>query len=194
MRTPSRPLDHLVVAARTVDEGAAWIRARLGVEMLAGGRHATMGTHNRVLPLGQGVYLEVIAIDPEGIVPARPRWFGLDEPATARLLSQGPALLHWAERTDDLEAAARSSPDDVEIVAFERGPYRWRMALTRDGSLPGHGLRPTLIEWHSAHPTQAMADCGCNLVDRGGPRQGDARVLTPHGERTLPWRLPQGTE
>src|SRR5207244_2336804 len=99
--------DHLVVVARTLEEGAAWIRERLGVEMLAGGRHVTMGTHNRVLPLGQGSYLEVIAIDPEGRAPSRPRWFALDDPATVRLLSTGPALLHWAERTSELEAEAR---------------------------------------------------------------------------------------
>jgi hypothetical protein len=187
-------LDHLVVAARTLDEGAAWIRERLGVEMLPGGKHPTMGTHNRLLPLGRGAYLEVMAIDPEGGTPSRPRWFSLDDPATARLLSQGPALIHWAEQSADLEADAAASADDVEIIAFERGPYRWRMALTRDGSLPGRGFRPTRIQWDSAHPTGAMPDCGCNLVARGGPREGDARVMTPHGERTLPWRLPQGTE
>ena len=32
-------LDHLVVAARTLDEGAAWVEARLGVPMGPGGKH-----------------------------------------------------------------------------------------------------------------------------------------------------------
>jgi len=189
-----KALDHLVIAARDLEEGAAYVRDRLGADVQPGGKHATMGTHNRLLSLGGGVYLEVIAIDPDATPPSRPRWFGLDEPSTRHHLAQGPALMHWVERTDDLEAEAGRSPDDVEVLAFARGPYRWRMALTRDGSLPGGGLRPTLIQWHSGHPTAAMADSGCNVVALGGPNAGDLRLMTPHGERRLPWRLPRAGE
>ena len=71
------PLDHLMIAARTLDEGAAYVRERLGVEVLPGGRHETMGTHNRVLSLGGGVYLEVIAIDCTGrFAPTMIQWPG----------------------------------------------------------------------------------------------------------------------
>jgi hypothetical protein len=45
-------LDHLVVAARALEDGVAWVEARLGVTMGAGGKHALMSTHNRVLNLG----------------------------------------------------------------------------------------------------------------------------------------------
>jgi hypothetical protein len=48
-------LDHLVVLAATLDEGAAWCEATLGVAPGAGGRHALMGTHNRLLRIdGEG--------------------------------------------------------------------------------------------------------------------------------------------
>ena len=187
-------LDHLVVAARDLDEGEAWLQERLGVRVVPGGKHPTMGTHNRVLSLGPGLYLEVIAVDPEAAAPARPRWFGLDEPATRALLAQGPALLHWVERTSDLERAARASPDDVEILAFSRGPYSWRMALTRDGSLPGGGTRPTWIQWDGPHPSEALADSGCRLLALGGPGGAGARFATPLGERLLAWRLPARRE
>ena len=186
----SRALDHLVIAARDLEEGAAYVRERLGADLVAGGKHATMGTHNRVLSLGPGAYLEVIAIDPEAPRPTHPRWFGLDEPATVALLASGPALLHWVERTDDLEAEVRSVGEGLVIRSFERGPYRWRMALTRDGSRPGHGLRPTLIQWDGVHPSERLPDSGCRLVALGGPRSGDARIATATGERTVPWRLP----
>ena len=46
-----RELDHLVVAARTLEEGAAWVEAKLGVPMAGGGKHDLMGTHNRLLRL-----------------------------------------------------------------------------------------------------------------------------------------------
>ena len=45
-------LDHLVVAAAGLDAGAAWLEAHLGVPLAPGGKHAAMGTHNRLLKLG----------------------------------------------------------------------------------------------------------------------------------------------
>ena len=48
-----------------------------------------MGTHNRVLGMAGGMYLEVIAIDPDAAAPERPRWFGLDEPAMRERLRGG---------------------------------------------------------------------------------------------------------
>jgi hypothetical protein len=180
-------LDHLVVAARTLDEGAAWIEQRLGVKTVAGGKHATMGTHNRLLKLDAGRYLEVISIDPEAPPPARPRWFELDTAPMKARLAEGPALIHWVERTDDLEAAVRASGEPVELVSFSRGPYRWRMGLPRDGSLPGRGARATLIQWEGAHPWDALPETGVSLLEfRPERRPLSATFVTAAGPRTIP--------
>lgn len=37
-------LDHLVIAARNLEEGRAWLEGRLGVSMQPGGEHASFGT------------------------------------------------------------------------------------------------------------------------------------------------------
>lgn len=77
-------IDHLVVGAATLEEGVAHVCALLGVREDAFspvGRHARYGTHNRCLGLEGGVYLEVIAVDPQAPPPPQPRWFGLDDPA-----------------------------------------------------------------------------------------------------------------
>ena len=88
-------LDHLVIAAASLAEGCDWAEARLGVAAAGGGRHANMGTHNALWGLGES-YLEVIAVDPEGVRPDRPRWFGFDDPAVQARLEQGPCLMTWA--------------------------------------------------------------------------------------------------
>lgn len=45
--------DHLAVACRNLDEGAAWVGAHLGIPPDAGGRHPRIGTHNRLPDHGQ---------------------------------------------------------------------------------------------------------------------------------------------
>lgn len=160
----SLALDHLVVAARTLEEGAAWLEARLGVEPLAGGKHAAMGTHNRVLSLGPSAYLEIIAIDPEAPPPARPRWFSLDDPALQSRLTGGPGLVHWVARAGDLAAARDRLGDRVgDLLDLERGDYRWRIGVPPDGALPEQGAFPTLIEWRGPHPAQRLPDLGVRL-------------------------------
>jgi len=71
-------IDHLVIAAPDLASGTAHVADVLGIAPQGGGAHPRMGTHNRVLGMFGGMYLEVIAIDPEAAAPQRPRWFGLD--------------------------------------------------------------------------------------------------------------------
>jgi Glyoxalase-like domain len=157
-------IDHLVVAARSLDEGAAWVESRLGVAPAGGGRHPLMGTHNRVLGLGHAVYLEVIAVDPGGAQPPRPRWFSLDAPAMRERLERGPALIHWAASADDIVALATDSPVDLgEVIALSRGDLRWRITVPRDGGLPAGGVFPSLIQWEQGSPAAALPDSGCRL-------------------------------
>lgn len=180
-----RDFDHLIVAARTLDEGAAWVEAQLGVAPFAGGKHPTMGTHNRLLKTGPGSFLEVIAVDPEAPAPGRPRWFDLDAPAMRERLAHGPALIHWVERTDDLEAALRDYSEEMEILSFVRGVHRWRMGVARDGRRPAAGRLPTLIQWESGpHPADILPESGCVLT-AFRPVTLEADFSTPLGVRTI---------
>ncbi len=185
-------LDHLIVAARTLEEGARWIERELGVAPVPGGKHALMGTHNRLLALGAGRYLEVIAIDPEAPAPARPRWLALDDPAMRARLAKGPALIHWVERTDDLEAALRSYSPEIEILSLGRGPYRWRIGVPPDGTIPGNGTLPTLIQWQGAHPADALPPSGVTLLDFRHSTTGLAATFSSsRGTRTIRGREPE---
>ncbi len=152
-------LDHLVIAADDLDTGADWFRRQTGLELVPGGEHPLMGTHNRLLSLGDAAYLEVIAINPAAPGPDHPRWFDLDR------FDGETALRTWVVRCDDLEAALAAAPPGSGVPrAFERGDLRWRMAVPEDGRLPFDNLFPALIEWQSeAHPAPRLPDAGARL-------------------------------
>lgn len=168
-------LDHLVVAARSLDEGVAWCERTLGLTPGPGGKHALMGTHNRLFsiasPVFPAAYFEVMAVDPQAPPPSRRRWFGLDDAATRRALASGPGLLHWVMRCDDIEARCarlhRQGFDVGEVITASRqtptGLLSWRIAVRGDGALVAGGAVPTLIRWGERHPAQDMPDSGVRL-------------------------------
>src|SRR5262252_2609059 len=159
-------LDHLVVACKDLDQGTAWLIDRLGVEPQPGGKHPLMGTHNRLLRVGAGCYLELIAIDPDAPAPARPRWFSLDAPEMQARLAEGPELVTWAVRTDKIVEAVTRVPELGQVHAVTRGAYAWRITIPEDGSLQFGGLLPTVIQWDSdAHPAAALEPRGFELQE-----------------------------
>jgi hypothetical protein len=150
-------LDHVTLGAAALDQGADLLRRTLGLETQPGGKHPDMGTHNRLARVGDTAFLEVLAIDPEAPRPFRPRWFGMDSPACRARLAHGPAPIGWVVRTDDIEAAAAASPVPLgPIVPLSRGGRSWRLTVPDDGSVPGDGLLPGLIQW-SPGPLPATA-------------------------------------
>src|SRR5699024_10880801 len=100
-------IDHIIITAPSLDAGGEWVHACLGASPGGGGGHPRMGTHNRVLRLGDTMYLEVIAVDPGAAAPSRPRWFGLDAlSCTAR-----PRLAGWVSRAQDIRAAGAAATE-----------------------------------------------------------------------------------
>ncbi|WP_108482612.1 VOC family protein [Oceaniglobus ichthyenteri] len=153
-------LDHLAIAATVLEDGVAFVEAAFGVTMAPGGAHGAMGTHNRLLSLGPDLYLEVIAIDPAGRDPGRPRWFDLD-----RFVGL-PRLSNWIVACDDLRAGLAAAPEGTgEVVELQRGDLTWSMAVPASGVLPYDGVAPALIQWHGgAHPAPRLPDVGCRLI------------------------------
>jgi hypothetical protein len=173
-------LDHLVIAAATLEQGENHLEALLGVRPKRGGKHVAMGTHNSVLRLDDGAYLEIIAVDPEGITPDRPRWFELDTPSMRASLAHGPRLIHWVARCDDIDAARDLSPADYGLIyPMQRASYSWRMTIPDDGHLPGGGLLPTLIQWSgSHHPADALDDGHIRVAAVAGAHPEPATIRT----------------
>lgn len=210
----SARLDHITLTAPTLEAGADYVRRQLGVEPQPGGEHPHMGTHNRLLRLGEAMFLEVIAVNPAAPAPNRPRWFALDHLAA----DATPRVAAWVAACEDIDAAvAAAAPLALgNIEAMTRGQASWRITIPADGSLPLHGVAPSLIQWTvTAHPASRLEDRGCTLValegvhpqaeaitamlaavgfsgdfsvrqgGPGEPAQLVARIRTPQGVRTL---------
>jgi hypothetical protein len=152
-------LDHLVIAAPSLEIGATWFERQTGVKAQAGGKHALMGTHNLLARLGTDTYLEIISVDPDAPKPPRARWFELDTPILE------PRLIHWVARCENLDQI--KDPDGI-ITAVTRGAYSWRITIPDDGHLPADGLVPTLIQWHSQNPCSSLESCGLELLKLEG--------------------------
>lgn len=199
--------DHIAVSGETLPEAISHVEEALGVSLQPGGQHAVFYTHNALLGLDDGLYLEAIAIDPAAPRPTRPRWFGLDR------FAGRPRLTNWICRCDDLSALLAEIELDLGApVALQRGDLRWQMAVPADGMLPFENSAPALIEWQTpVHPATSLVPSGCRLQrltithphaddlatalasalkdDRiafeTGPRAMSAAFQTPHGPRSL---------
>jgi hypothetical protein len=158
-------LDHIVIAADNLAQGTAYVREWLGVDIPYGGVHEKMGTHNHIMQLGDDIFLEVIAINPDIDAPERPRWFGLDDPFVRRQIAEQPVLLSWVVNTNNIEkflGGASFSFGKAELLS--RNNLSWHFALPDDGRILAGGMLPYAIEWHTdVHPATNMTDCGCRF-------------------------------
>ena len=199
--------DHIAVAGETLAAATAHVEAALGVPLQQGGEHAVFHTHNTLLGLEDGLYLEAIAINPDAPAPERARWFDLDR------FTGPPRLTNWICRCDDLDTTLAQLPEGFGApVDLQRGDLRWRMAVPRDGVLPYDNCAPALIQWiGDAHPAERLTQQGCRLTQlevrhpqaealqallapllmdrrvtfaKGTPNLG-ARFSTPQGSATL---------
>lgn len=208
-------LDHISVIAPSLAEGVSHVRACLDLDAPFGQRHAYMGTYNHLLQLGDTVYLEIVALDPEADGPGRPRWFGLDDQKQVRSdWDEGRRLRSWVARTDAIDA----------IIAAHRGIFGEKVslpavnssfdfAIPNDGSLPLDGAAPSIIDRRGKPRSMAtIADPGARLrsftlehpdpaavetlyramlvdrppaIDRGSRLRYRAQIETPTGLKEL---------
>lgn len=158
---PPLTLDHLVVAAHSLEAGVAHVRDALNIDMPMGGQHPRMGTHNALMSLGPDLFLEVIAIDPNAKPSQRPRWFDLDR------FTGEPRLYTWVVGTPDIHASltACGHPDSGQAIEMTRGDLAWLISVADNGALPLDGAFPIFIQWPTGPlPAASMTQRGCALV------------------------------
>jgi Glyoxalase-like domain len=191
-------IDHLVVLAKTLEQGVQWCQATLGVTPAPGGEHSQYGTHNRLFkiatPANPYAYLEIIAIDPTAKGPAQgQRWFDMDDATLQAAVAQEPRLIHFVANTDELQAARIA----LKQLDLERGPavhakrhtrkgvLHWQITVREDGQRLFNGALPSLIQWGKADETEPMRLHPRNSLPRSGVSLQSLAISHPSSDKLV---------
>ena len=176
-------IDHLVVMAPSLDVGVQWCEDTLGITPSAGGEHEKYGTHNRLFKIATPqyplAYFEIIAINPEAVIPKRlqvTRWFDMDDLALQKTIAQEPRLVHFVSSTDDIKAARHTlrtqGIERGQIVHASRksskGMLHWQITVREDGERLFNGCLPTLIQWGKPDAAEPLRLHPRNSLPRSG--------------------------
>jgi hypothetical protein len=170
---PRAQLDHIVVAARSLDEGIAQFERLTGVTPTIGGKHPGRGTENALVSLGSGAYLEILA-------PQAGATLSTDDEPLRGIATL--TIIDWAIAVPEVDAAVAS----LQTAGFVTSPPRPGARLTPSGerldwmtfALPDVRTAPFFIRWspNTRHPSTTVPS-GCTL-ERFVVHDPDADRLT----------------
>ncbi len=170
-------VDHLVYGTPDLEDTVDWLERQTGVRAAPGGQHLKYGTRNALVALGPATYLEILGPDPKQPEPDEPRWLGIDDLDTPRLIT-------WAATASPLaplveQAAARGIAIGRVHPAHRRRPdgvdLHWE--LTDPSVMLAGGLVPFFIDWGSGPHPADTAPGGVTLTAlRGEHPEPDAAV------------------
>jgi hypothetical protein len=152
-----------VFGVPNLEEGIRNFSQALGATPTFGGRHESIGTHNAILPLQGGHYLELIAPDPSCPNPPLGVPWGLET-------LKEPRLITWAAATQDIDAAIEHAKNagydpgmaiDVARETPEGKRLTWRLTISRE--IAADGLVPFLIDWGSSPHPSGTSEPRCSI-------------------------------
>jgi len=194
-------IDHLVVAATSLEQGVQWSEALFGITPALGGEHALFGTHNRLFkiatPKFSMAYFEIIAINPAAVRSKKTttlhphRWFDLDNSELQKSISKEPRLIHFVASTPDIKAARMA----LRMEGIDRGPaihaerqtskglLHWQISVRADGQRLFDGALPTLIQWGKPDATEPLRLHPRNTLPRSGVTLQSIDITHPSAEK-----------
>ena len=169
-------VDHVILGISSLDAGVREFEALTGVHATFGGQHPGRGTHNALIALGSGTYLEIIAPRPDAKLEG-------NLADLAKLDHLTP--IGWAVRTTDIAASrsrlAREGFRTSEPRAGSRATptgavLRWSTFTIEE---PRHDTAPFFIHWDdmTTHPSKTSPE-GCTL-DRLEVEESNASLRIP---------------
>lgn len=182
-------IDHVLVAVDDLDI-AIETYERLGFQVLRGGKHPNMGTHNALVPLADGTYLELIGVWDTELAQERAPYVVAalaNENRLARFVLEsndldGDVIAMRARGFDigDAQAGERERPDGQRVA--------WRSALPADARFPFVIQDVTPREIRIPAPTYGigqnvrMGDVNVGVVDLKTATEAYKKLLGEDGE------------
>jgi hypothetical protein len=168
---PAAQVDHILLGIDDLDRGMEQFEKLTGVRPVYGGKHPR-GTHNALVSLGDGTYLEILALQPN-VAPPK-------EYADLKKL-RALTPIGWAVSSKD-SAQLRSRLTSAGLAVSEPNPGSRTTPAGKELSWQTFGLEhafeeaPFFIVWspQSAHPS---------TTSRAGCRLQQWRVAGPHLKR-----------
>lgn len=171
-------IDHVVYGTGDLEAASRRLEAVLGIRAIPGGRHEGLGTHNRLLPLPDGTFIEVLGIADPGAAARSPIGAAL-----AAAIAAGDGWLGWVIAVDDVDVVAGRLGTAVGAISREGMTARVTgiAESAREPHLPFFIERPA-----ASRPPEGGAITGLELA-------GDAARLRHWlGGAELPVRVDEG--
>jgi Glyoxalase-like domain len=150
---------HVIYGTSDLDAAARRVEKAVGVTAVAGGHHEGLGTHNQIVPLSDGAYIELLAVDDPDEASRSPVGAALQAAIAA-----GDGLLGWAVAVQDLDAVAVRLGTPISTISREGMTAR----LTGVAESLNEPYLPFFIE-RPADPQAELARRGADgiTLDRG---------------------------
>ena len=144
-------IDHVIYGVRDLDAAGRWLKEDVGLDSAEGGHHPAFGTGNRIVPLGDDCYLELMAIVDRHT--AEQNFLGRK---LIEHMAEGERFVGWVVATDDLDSVA----DRLGLLAVPGARVRtdgkeitWKVAGIEEAFARD---LPFFISWDepSQHPSR----------------------------------------
>lgn len=156
---PVAQVDHVMLGIDDLERGIAQFEKLTGVRPVFGGKHPG-GTHNALVSLGEGTYLEILAVQP-GVAPPE------DYAGLKQLHALTP--IGWAVSSkDSAQLRNRLTSAGLAVTESTAGsrttPAGTTLSWQTFGLKEGFDEAPFFIVWspQSAHPS-TTSPTGCKL-------------------------------
>ena len=168
-------IDHVILGIDDLDRGVKAFEAATGVKPVYGGKHPG-GTHNALVSLGEGIYLEILAVQ-DGVT-VKGDYADLKALKTLTPVGWAVSSKDSAQLRNRLSAAgiAVSEPEAGSRITPSGSSLSWHSLALKESSAE----RPFFIVWseQTAHPsTTSPSGCKLQQWSIASPRVKDLEQL-----------------
>ncbi|MCB0633577.1 MAG: VOC family protein [Saprospiraceae bacterium] len=185
-------VDHIMLAINDLDRGVAQFETMTGVQPIYGGVHPSGNTQNAIVPLGDKIYIEILA--PKADLDSIPDFFKDFQELTPIGFAVAASNMAGLDQTiqelqfhsDGIQDGSRTTPDGTQLT--------WQVMLVNEPPLSTY---PFFIHWSedTKHPaTDGEVQCVLTSLELITPYEAELRQILEGSQSAIPLlELEQGS-